>query len=70
MVQDAVVQLVLSIGAIFLVATLLLGLDPWSALVIVTTIVLILLNLMGLMHWWSISFNAVSLVNLVMVRRS
>jgi Niemann-Pick C1 protein len=65
-VQDTIIQLVLSIGAIFLVTTFLLGLDPWSALMIVFTIVLILINMMGLMHWWSISLNAVSLVNLVM----
>uniref|UniRef100_A0A914VWV9 Niemann-Pick C1 protein n=1 Tax=Plectus sambesii TaxID=2011161 RepID=A0A914VWV9_9BILA len=33
---------------------------------IVVTIAVILLNLIGLMYWWSIDFNAISLVNLVM----
>jgi Niemann-Pick C1 protein len=27
---------------------------------------MILVNLLGLMYWWSIDFNAISLVNLVM----
>uniref|UniRef100_A0A915HZ61 SSD domain-containing protein n=1 Tax=Romanomermis culicivorax TaxID=13658 RepID=A0A915HZ61_ROMCU len=65
-VHDAIVQLVFSLVAIFFVATVLLGLDPWSAAMIVATIILILINLMGLMYFWSISFNAVSLVNAVM----
>ncbi len=65
--HDAIVQLCVSLLAIFVVSFLLLGIDPWSALIITLTIALILTNLMGLMHWWNISFNAVSLVNLVMV---
>lgn len=66
-VRDAVIQLILSISAIFAVASLLLGLDPWSAAMIVITICMVLVDLLGLMYWWNISFNAVSLVNLVMV---
>ena len=57
----------LSVGAIFVVTTVLLGLDPWSAALIVVTIASILINLIGLMYWWSIDFNAISVVNLVMV---
>jgi len=70
LVHDAVVQLLLSVGAIFVVATLLLGMDPWSGALVVLLIALILLNLIGMMHWWAISFNAISLVNLVMVGAS
>lgn len=44
-----------------------MGLDIYSAFVIVITILMILVNLGGLMYWWSINLNAVSLVNLVMV---
>lgn len=66
-VRDAVIQLILSVAAIFAVASLLLGLDPWSAAMIVITICMVLVDLLGLMYWWNISFNAVSLVNLVMV---
>ncbi|VDK59322.1 unnamed protein product [Anisakis simplex] len=65
-VTDACVQLVLSLIAIFSVATLLLGLDPWSAFIIDLTIGCVLFNLIGLMYWWSIDFNAISVVNLVM----
>uniref|UniRef100_A0A915EUI0 SSD domain-containing protein n=1 Tax=Ditylenchus dipsaci TaxID=166011 RepID=A0A915EUI0_9BILA len=45
---------------------LLLGMDPWSAFIIVIVIGLILMNVVGLMYWWSIDFNAISVVNLVM----
>lgn len=67
-VMDACIQLVLSLVAIFAVTTVLLGLDPWSAFIIDFTISCVLFNLIGLMYWWSIDFNAVSVVNLVMVR--
>lgn len=33
--------------------------------VVVITITMIVVNLGGLMYWWNISLNAVSLVNLV-----
>ncbi|KAH7727935.1 vacuolar membrane protein [Aphelenchoides avenae] len=65
-VSAAIVQLMLSLGAIFVVTTILLGLDPWSAAIITITIGCILINLIGLMYWWSIDFNAISVVNLVM----
>lgn len=65
-VHDAVVQLFVSLVAIFFVTTFLLGLDPWSGAIIVSTIVLILVNMIGMMYFWSVSFNAISLVNLVM----
>ena len=66
-VSDAILQLILSLAAIFVVTTVLLGLDPWSGATVVLVIACILLNLIGLMYWWSIDFNAISLVNLVMV---
>ncbi|KAK0402230.1 hypothetical protein QR680_016217 [Steinernema hermaphroditum] len=65
-VSDAIFQLILSLGAIFVVTTFLLGIDPWSAMIIVLTIACVLLNLIALMYWWSIDFNAISVVNLVM----
>lgn len=66
--MDACIQLALSLVAIFAVTTVLLGLDPWSAFIIDLTISCVLFNLIGLMYWWNIDFNAVSVVNLVMVR--
>ncbi|KAI6232457.1 Niemann-Pick C1 protein [Aphelenchoides besseyi] len=65
-VKAAIVQLICSEVSIFVVTTILMGLDPWSAMIIVITIVCILVNLLGLMYWWSIDFNAISVVNLVM----
>lgn len=66
--QDTLKSMVISFIAIFVTTFLLLGLDVFSALVVVTTISMILINLGGLMYWWSIDLNAISLVNLVMVR--
>lgn len=54
-----------SILAIFVVTFLFLGLDIYSAIIVVITIIMIIVNLMGLMYHWGISLNAVSLVNLV-----
>jgi Niemann-Pick C1 protein len=45
----------------------LMGLDIFSSLVVVITITMIVVNIGGLMYWWNITLNAVSLVNLVMV---
>lgn len=59
-----------SILAIFVVTFLFLGLDIYSAVIVVITICMIIVNLMGLMYWWNISLNAVSLVNLVVVSNS
>lgn len=57
----------LSLAVIFIVTFFILGMDPWSAMIIVGTIACILVNLIGLMYWWNIDFNAISVVNLVMV---
>lgn len=65
--EDTVKNLTITISAIFVVTFVLLGFDFRSALIIVSTIICIIINLMGLMYWWDIPLNAVSLVNLVMV---
>jgi len=44
-----------------------MGLDIFSSVVVVITITMIVVNIGGLMYWWNITLNAVSLVNLVMV---
>ncbi|KAF5295230.1 hypothetical protein FQR65_LT10514 [Abscondita terminalis] len=63
---DTVKSLGISLAAIFVVTFLLMGLDFFSSVVVIVTIVMILINLLGLMYWWHITLNAVSLVNLVM----
>ncbi|XP_022252090.1 Niemann-Pick C1 protein-like isoform X2 [Limulus polyphemus] len=62
---DTLKSLGFSLAAIFVVTFLLLGLDFFSSAIVVITIVMIIINLMGMMYWWNISLNAVSLVNLV-----
>jgi Niemann-Pick C1 protein len=64
---DTITSLGISIGAIFLVTFAFLGLDFYSAVIIGTTIMMIIVDLMGMMLWWEISLNAISLVNLVVV---
>lgn len=59
----------ISLGTIFLVSFILTGLDFISALVILIMVTLILINMGGLLWMWSITLNAISLVNLVVVRK-
>jgi Niemann-Pick C1 protein len=47
-----------------------MGLDIFSSIVVIITITMIVVNIGGLMYWWHITLNAVSLVNLVMVSHS
>ena len=65
--HDVLVSLAISIGSIFIVTFILLGLDIHSSIVILITIIMIVIDMLGLMYVWNISLNAVSLVNLVMV---
>ena len=43
------------------------GFDLYSSLISAFTITMMIINLMGMMYWWDISLNAISLVNLVVV---
>lgn len=63
---DTLQSMGISVLAIFIVTFLLMGFDIHSSLVVVITITMIVINLGGLMYYWDISLNAVSLVNLVM----
>ncbi|KFP51725.1 Niemann-Pick C1 protein, partial [Cathartes aura] len=65
-VHDAIFNLCISLGSIFLVTTVLLGFEVWAAVVVAITIAMIIINMFGVMWLWGISLNAVSLVNLVM----
>ncbi|XP_017858960.1 PREDICTED: Niemann-Pick C1 protein [Drosophila arizonae] len=64
--SDTLQSVGISILSIFIVTFILMGFDVHSALVVVITITMIVINLGGLMYYWNISLNAVSLVNLVM----
>lgn len=63
---DTVKSMGISVLSIFLVTFFLMGFDIHSSIVVVITITMIVINLGGLMYYWNISLNAVSLVNLVM----
>nr|XP_005587087.2 NPC intracellular cholesterol transporter 1 isoform X1 [Macaca fascicularis] len=65
-IDDTIFNLGVSLGAIFLVTMVLLGCELWSAVIMCTTIAMVLVNMFGVMWLWGISLNAVSLVNLVM----
>ena len=64
--EDTLTSLGISLGAIFVVTFLLMGLDLTSAIIVLFTVLLILVNLGAFMYWWNITLNAVSLTNLVM----
>ncbi|XP_017791086.1 PREDICTED: Niemann-Pick C1 protein-like [Habropoda laboriosa] len=64
--KETVSSLGYSLCVIFVVTTLLTGLSLFSAIMVLTTVLMIVINIGGLMYWWSIELNAVSLVNLVM----
>jgi len=66
MVEDTAISLAISLGSVFAVTFILGGFDIKNAVVTTFTIILILVNLMGMMYWWSVTLNAISLVNLVM----
>lgn len=63
---NTLLSLTFSLITTFFVLFVLLGFDFTSAFIIIITIICIVVNLMGLMFWWNISLNSVSLVNLVM----
>ncbi|MGH0133736.1 UNVERIFIED_CONTAM: hypothetical protein FKN15_025418 [Acipenser sinensis] len=65
-VNDTIFNLGVSLAAIFIVTAVLLGFEVWSAVIVALTITMIIVNMFGVMWLWSISLNAVSLVNLVM----
>ncbi|XP_076647922.1 Niemann-Pick type C-1a isoform X2 [Halictus rubicundus] len=63
---DTLYSIGISLFAIFVVTFFLMGLDIFSSVVVIITITMIVVNIGGLMYWWHITLNAVSLVNLVM----
>lgn len=63
--HDTLGSLAISLTVIFFI-TFIVGLSIISSLIVVITILMIVMNIFGLMYWWNISLNAVSLVNLVM----
>lgn len=66
-VKETAQQLAICLAAIALITWLLLGLNFVATLIILLGVACIVVSLLGLMALWSISLNAISLVNLVVV---
>jgi len=64
-VTNTIFNLVVSLAAIFVITVILLGFDIWTSVIVVCTIAMIIASMFYLMYFWSISLNALSLVNLV-----
>ncbi|XP_048195305.1 NPC1-like intracellular cholesterol transporter 1 isoform X1 [Perognathus longimembris pacificus] len=62
---EGIFTLALCFVPTFIVCYLLLGLDMCSGILNLISIIMILVDTMGLMAVWGISYNAVSLINLV-----
>ncbi|XP_043263992.1 NPC intracellular cholesterol transporter 1 homolog 1b-like [Colletes gigas] len=63
--KETISSLGLSLVVIFVVTALLSGFSLFSAVTVLLTVFMIVVNIGGLMYWWNIQLNAVSLVNLV-----
>ncbi|XP_074041077.1 NPC intracellular cholesterol transporter 1 isoform X2 [Leptinotarsa decemlineata] len=64
--RDTLFSIVVGLASVFVVTFLLMGLDIFSSFVVVVTITAIIINVCGLLYWWNVPLNAISLVNLVM----
>lgn len=67
-VNEGLFNISLCLLPTFVVCCLLLGLDLRSGLLNLLTIVMIVVDTVGIMTLWSIDYNAVALINLVTVR--
>uniref|UniRef100_A0A1B0CLS9 SSD domain-containing protein n=2 Tax=Lutzomyia longipalpis TaxID=7200 RepID=A0A1B0CLS9_LUTLO len=65
--EDSLFSLGMSMLCIFGITFLVTGFDIVSALTVFLVVLMILINMLGLMWAWSITLNAVSLVNLVVI---
>jgi len=64
--NDTFQSLGLSLAAVFVATLVVTGFDVWSSVIVLVLVTMVVVNLGGLMYWWNVSLNAVSLVNLVM----
>jgi Niemann-Pick C1 protein len=67
--RDTIVSLSICFATIFVISFFLMGFNLGSAIVIILTIFMIVADLIGMLYFWDISLNAVTLVNLVMVSK-
>lgn len=65
-VENALLNIAYCLAAILFITFILLGFDLWSAIIVVVTIVMIIVDITGMMYLWDIQMNALSLVNIIM----
>lgn len=65
--QDATMQLISTLFAIFICTFILLSFDLYTSLIVTVLIAIIIIDMVGIMYLWNIELNAISLVNLVIV---
>lgn len=68
-VPEGLFMLTICLVPTFVVCCFLLGMDVRSGLLNLFSIIMILVDTVGFMMLWDISYNAVSLINLVTVTR-
>lgn len=65
--RDTIVSLSISFATIFVISFFLMGFNIGSALVIILTIFMIVINLIGMLYFWSVSLNAITLVSKIIL---
>ncbi len=66
--HDLFLNLSLSFIAVFLVTCILLGFDFHTSFLIILCVFMIIIDMFGVMYLWHIELNAISVVNIIMVR--
>ena len=66
-VHDTCLSLGVCLAAVFVVSVVLMGIDLLAGVYVLLGVAGVILSMFGMMYFWDISLNAVSLVNLVMV---
>jgi hypothetical protein len=66
--RNLLVNLALSFSAVFIVTCILLGFDFHTSFLIILCVFMIISDMFGVMYLWNIQLNAISVVNIIMVR--
>jgi len=65
--RDTLVSFAISFTTVLVMTFFVLGCDMYSSVIILSTIFMIVVDVGGMMYFWNITLNGVSLVNLVVV---
>ena len=64
--ESATIMIMLVTLAAVFIATIVFLSNPWTSILVLLTICMIIVDLMGVMRLWNVTLNPISLVNLVM----